>query len=225
MEYLIVKDLGMKFPTKDSKKKYRYVLATCIKCHNNYEVSLRQLTKSPTKMCKECSILKRGDDLRTVGSLEVGTKKIYQAWADMKDRCYNNKSGEYHRYGARGITVCEEWKNSSLEFITWSKAFGDTSKLSLDRKENDEGYSPSNCRWVDKATQAQNTRILQSNNTSGYKGVSFEKRRNTWAAKISVKNKHIRIGTYQSALEAAKAYDAYILSNKLNHTRNFKDDT
>ena len=225
MKELIIEDLGMKFPTETSKKKYRYVLARCVKCELSYEIGLKQLKKSPTKMCKSCSILKRGNDLRTVGSLEEGTKKLYQAWADMKGRCYNTKSSEFHRYGGRGITVCKEWKDSSLEFITWAKTFGDTSTLSLDRIDNNKGYSPDNCRWTDKSTQAQNTRILQNNNTSGYRGVSFEKLKNTWAAKISIKSKHTRIGTYTSALEAAKAYDNYILINKLNHTRNFKDDT
>lgn len=220
MEHLVKKDLGMRSPKSGVGKKYRWILVECISCHKDYEVTKKQWDKSPTKMCKDCSLIKRSADLRTVGSLEPITKKLYQAWADMKGRCYNRNHSEYHRYGERGILVCEEWKNSSKAFIDWSLQFGDTSHLSIDRIDNDKGYSPENCRWTDKSTKVQNTRILQSTNTSGYRGVSFEKRRNTWAAKISVNNKHIRIGTFTSALDAAIAYNKYIDDNNLSHTKN-----
>jgi len=183
---------------------------------------MKQIKNSPTLMCKACSVLHRGNQLRSVDSLGKN-KKLYQAWADMKSRCYNPKSSEYTRYGSRGITVCNAWLNSSKTFIEWAITFGDTSGLSLDRIDNNGNYEPDNCRWATKSTQARNTRVLGSNNTSGYKGVTLDKRRGTYQAKIQVNGKHVHIGIYTKAFEAAKAYDTYVKSNNLEHSINFKE--
>ena len=75
----------------------------------------------------------------------------------------------YKDYGGRGITVCEEWLDVA-NFISWAEStHPNTEGLSLDRIDNDKGYSPENCRWVDKTIQAINQRIGR-NNTSGYVG-------------------------------------------------------
>lgn len=75
-------------------------------------------------------------------------KKLYWIYYAMLDRCYNIKSPRYKDYGARGIKVCNEWKNDNKVFFAWALANGYKEGLTLDRLDNDKGYSPNNCAWV-----------------------------------------------------------------------------
>lgn len=81
----------------------------------------------------------------------------YKSWEAMKARCYNPSTNQYHDYGGRGITVCDRWINS---FENYYADMGPrpSSGHSIDRKNNDLGYSPGNCRWADRSTQHNNTR-------------------------------------------------------------------
>ena len=74
----------------------------------------------------------------------------------MKQRCYNPNCREYEHYGGRGISVCEEWKNSVAEFAKWAYANGYKENLTLDRIDNDGNYEPSNCRWASMEVQENN---------------------------------------------------------------------
>lgn len=94
---------------------------------------------------------------------KTGTR-IYRIYANMKTRCYNMNYPKYNDYGGRGITVCEEWKNSFNSFYTWAISNGYTDKLTIDRIDNNGNYTPSNCRWVDYHIQGINKR-----NTKKYK--------------------------------------------------------
>lgn len=66
----------------------------------------------------------------------------------MLHRCYNQNNKFYKNYGGRGISVCEEWKNSLENFIQWGLTNGWIKGLSLDRKDNDGSYCPENCHWI-----------------------------------------------------------------------------
>lgn len=81
--------------------------------------------------------------------------KLYRVWCSMRERCSNPNNKSYSRYGGRGITVCEEW-NSFSTFKEWALKNGYFEKLTIDRINNEEGYKPSNCRWVDHKTQNRN---------------------------------------------------------------------
>ena len=81
---------------------------------------------------------------------------IYHVWRNMKARCDNPNNKEYHRYGGRGISVCDEWIDSFPAFYEWAKESGYEKGLTLDRINNDEGYSPSNCRWATWKQQSRN---------------------------------------------------------------------
>lgn len=94
---------------------------------------------------------------------------FYGAWIGMKSRCFNPNATGYSNYGGRGITVCEEWKDS---FETW---YNYVSKLkhfrekgrTLDRINNDGNYEPGNVRWATKKEQARNRRcIIRRSRTS-----------------------------------------------------------
>lgn len=93
--------------------------------------------------------------------------------------------------------------------------------LSIDRIDNNKGYSKDNCRWTTRTVQARNKRKLMSTNTSGYKGLCWSKAKNKWLARIKIASKRIHIGIYDDKVEAAKAYDKYITDNNLEHTKNF----
>lgn len=82
---------------------------------------------------------------------------LYKRWASMKSRCNNPRMAQYHDYGGRGITVCDEWSQYA-PFEVWALASGYAEELELDRIDNDQGYSPSNCRWVSRKTNQQNSR-------------------------------------------------------------------
>lgn len=87
--------------------------------------------------------------------------KIYIVWANMVQRCTYPKHQAYHRYGGRGIAVCDEWRDSFQSFYDWAMAHGydenaPKGQCTIDRIDNDKGYSPDNCRWVDMKTQRHN---------------------------------------------------------------------
>lgn len=84
--------------------------------------------------------------------------RIYRIWQAMKTRCYNPNHRHYCDYGGRGITICEEWLNSSVSFINWSYNNGYNDKLSIERKDTNGNYCPENCIWVDSKTQSNNKR-------------------------------------------------------------------
>lgn len=81
--------------------------------------------------------------------------KVYSVWREMRMRCQNPNHEGYADYGGRGITVCPEW-DSFEQFLS---DMGERPKgMTLDRRDNNKGYSKNNCRWATYKTQAQNTR-------------------------------------------------------------------
>lgn len=114
-------------------------------------------------MCKECSIRKRKNNKNQFKKKTMSKTKIYQKWAKMKQRCYNPKDTSYKNYGGRGITVCEEWKNSSKAFIEWAYKNGYNEKhekyeYTIDRIDVNGNYEPANCRFVTSLEQCRNKR-------------------------------------------------------------------
>lgn len=84
--------------------------------------------------------------------------RLYSVWASMKQRCYDKNCHAYRNYGARGIFVCDEWLHDFGAFESWSLSNGYAKGLTIDRVDNDSGYSPENCRWVDLYVQGANKR-------------------------------------------------------------------
>lgn len=104
--------------------------------------------------------------------------RLYRIWSGMKQRCYNQKLREYKWYGARGIKVCDEWRQDFQSFYVWALANGYTDDLSLDRIDGDKNYCPDNCRWAtDKEqhnNQSNNIKITYGNKTQTLKQWSEE---------------------------------------------------
>lgn len=96
--------------------------------------------------------------------------RVYEAWTQLRSRCLNPKHRQFHRYGGRGITVCDRWQGPN-GFVNFLEDMGHPPDgMSLDRERNDDGYHPGNCRWATSKTQARNRR---SNRLIEYRGRSM----------------------------------------------------
>lgn len=139
----------------------------------------------------------------------------YERWWSMIDRCENPASPAYKNYGARGIKVCSRWRgeNGLYHYI---QDMGMPSKgQSLDRINNDLGYSPENCRWASRYEQRQNQRRVASRSLPS--GVSYRKdpaRKKQWLARLEVGGKRVlnkRCFTKEEAISARLAAEKEFL--------------
>jgi hypothetical protein len=90
-------------------------------------------------------------------SIKGQRKRLYTIWVNIKQRCFNPKATSYPRYGEKGITMCEEWKNDYRNFKIWALSNGYEDDLTIDRINNKGNYEPLNCRWVTCKEQSRNT--------------------------------------------------------------------
>lgn len=110
---------------------------------------------------KSCGCLRK--DSTREQFLKHGKRKtkLYGVWAGINKRCYNPRCKDYDRYGGRGITVCDEWRDNFQSFYDWAMANGydenaPRMQCTIDRIDNDKGYCPDNCRWADQKIQQNN---------------------------------------------------------------------
>ncbi len=151
-----------------------------------------------------------------------GSRALYNCWKSMRSRCYNHEDQSYKGYGERGIKICSTWFNDVKEFCDWSKANGWREGLQIDRKDNDKGYYPENCRFVTPLKNANNQRLLRTTNKSGYRGVSWRRTHGKWHSYINYNWKRVNVGYFNSSIEAAKARDKYAIDNDLDVPLNFE---
>lgn len=206
----IIKDLGMKLPHESSNRKRHYVLCVCPKCENEVEIILDSIKSGTSLQCKKCA----NNEKKTHG---LSKTRIHHIWSGILQRCNNENAEIYSSYGARGVTVCDEWLSFSV-FNNWAINNNYNDILSLDRIDPNGNYEPKNCRWTTRLVQSQNQRLLNSKNTSGFKGVSFKSGK--YEASISNNNKRIYLGRFLTPMEAAIAYNNFILLNNTHHTLN-----
>lgn len=146
---------------------------------------------------------------------------LYGVWINMKTRCYNNKNEKYPCYGGRGITVCDEWKHDFMEFRRFAIENGWDDSLQIDRKDNDKGYSPDNCRFVTRDVNINNQQVLRKSNTSGYRGVKRNKY--SWVATVRISGfPHLCKAGFKTAVDAAKFRDSFVIKNGIDTVLNFK---
>lgn len=125
-------------------------------CGNVFIATGKDIRNGSTKSCgclKTKVIVEAG--LRNVTHGETKTR-LYGIWRGMKKRCYIPSDISYKNYGAKGITVCNEWMGSYEVFRDWAMANGYQEHLTLDRINSAGNYTPENCRWADWVTQARN---------------------------------------------------------------------
>lgn len=136
-------------------KNIRTLICRCL-CGNEKEIVRSSLISGLTN---SCGCLARENTIKRStkhGYATKGISKTYSNWHKMIDRCHNKKDLDYRYYGARGIKVCERWRESILNFVEdmGEKPLDKT----LDRIDNDGNYCKENCKWATRSEQQQNTR-------------------------------------------------------------------
>lgn len=123
-------------------------------CGNEIVTTASNLRGGHTKSCVVCGI-----EASRQAKIKHGQShtKLFYVWNSMKNRCENPNAKSYKDYGAKGISVCEEWHDSS-KFFEWAFANGYEDGLEIDRIDVYGNYEPSNCRWITKRENANNKR-------------------------------------------------------------------
>jgi len=216
----IIKEL----PTIKNK---RYARFLC-NCGNTIDTRIDSVKHNRTISCG-CAVKGKRGPQKNKKQYKTGDTNKYGVrlvgiFSKMKDRCYNPKHLKYDYYGGRGITICKEWLENTNLFFDWALINGYTDTLTIDRKDNDGNYTPNNCAWKTRSYQSQNTRLLSIRNKTGYRGVS----KNTsnlspFRARIGFAGKQYLLGYYNTELEAAKAFDSWVIIHKSAHTINGVD--
>lgn len=184
-----LKDLtGQKFAlltvTGKAKSKNGKAYWNCVcECGSSTVVSGTNLR---TGAVKSCGCLKR----KPKETHHLSSTRLYRIWNAIIQRCNNKNNWAYKYYGAKGIIVCDEWKNDFMNFYEWAVANGYSSELTIDRMDNSKDYTPDNCKW--------STRKDQSNNRSFCRFIEYNGETKTlmeWCEELNLNYKlvHSRI--------------------------------
>ena len=132
----------------------------------------------------------------------------HRTWRIMKQRCYDPKHQAYNYYGGKGIIVCSRWRNSYINFIT-DMGRKPTEKHSIERRNGNGNYEPSNCYWATKHEQ-------MANRSNSNKTIGVCKSSTGWEARLTINHKDVLRKWYkteQQAINARKQAEMLYLQN------------
>lgn len=124
-------------------------------CGNSTAVDAGNLRKQSTR---SCGCIRRSRGAEMMARHGARFHPAYTRWNAMISRCYNENHVGYKNYGARGISVCDQWRSDPVAFVKWAEKSGFDCKLELDRRDNEGNYTPENCRWVTRSVNMRNRR-------------------------------------------------------------------
>ena len=141
------------------KVKYKNLrgMARCKMCGVPREVRIADLQAGNGLVGRCCSYRgKKNSNYKHGAYLDSSTKRVYNIYHNMRERCYNPNNPDYERYGGRGVTICELWLSDFNEFLNWSLANGYDKSLTIDKDkiyyvEGLSGplyYGPDRCSWL-----------------------------------------------------------------------------
>jgi len=191
--------------TNNRRHKQRTIYKCKCDCGNIVYVPSNSLITGNTKSCG-CLFI---EHITLHGMTKT---REYNSWQSMLSRCNNPKNMQYRNYGGRGITVCDEWKNSFENFL---KDMGERPEnTSLDRIDVNGNYSPNNCRWATKAEQARNKRQTI--------WITFDEKTQCltdWANEIGISSEGLRYRLKNTTVNNAltKPVDTRFYSEKKRH--------
>ena len=186
---------------RERRGKRNTIMAHCrCDCGSEKDVFWQALADGRVKSCgclnRELTA-KRGHDNARHGG--CGTR-LYRIFRSMRERCERPRHMHYANYGGRGIKVCPEWRGNFAAFREWATSHGYADNLSIDRIDNDRGYSPDNCRWVDTRAQGNNRRTCHLLTVSGQTHTISQWAKLTGIGKTTIKERMRRGWSAERAL-------------------------
>lgn len=189
----------------DSRPKNIRYLCQC-ECGNIKSISLKNLTKGHTKSCgcllkeylEKMDALGKGNRTKKIQAQKlrlesrgepVSKNPLYQTWNSMIRRCHDPKATKYFTYGAKGIHVCQQWRDSLVQFCN-DMGPKPSPQHTIDRINPTGNYEPSNCRWADEYTQCSNRRVPLKIQVATIKGKTLMVAR--WASTLKLNKDKIK---------------------------------
>lgn len=148
--------IGPAFRVRLGSNKATSVAVCSCECGSVFVAQLQYLANGTTKSCgclRTSMIVSRS---KTHGYCETN-RRLYRIWHGMQRRCNDRTNRTYKNYGGRGISICEEWSEVG-PFVEWALLNGYEDGLTIDRKDTNCNYEPSNCRWITNERQQNNRR-------------------------------------------------------------------
>lgn len=183
--------------------------AKCVcDCGNTKIIATSSLKAGLTK---SCGCVRKEISKEKMQTHKLTNSRLYSIYKGMKERCNYKKHKEYSEYGKRGITVCKEWGNDFMNFYNWAMANGYKDNLTIDRINNNKGYSPENCRWATYKEQCNNTR---KNNFITYNNQTHSL--TEWAEILGIKRSTLSSRIHRSNWSIEKAFTSPEMVNQFS---------
>lgn len=168
-------------------------------CGNIFRCNSERLRSGNTK---SCGCLRKEIASRKSYKHGGSKTKLYRIWDEMNGRCHCETNKAFKNYGARGISVCDEWRNDFSAFRLCAISNGYQEGLTIEKVNNNGNYSPDNCKWIPRSDQPRNRRNCHLITYNGETKTLSEWSRELHVDRECVRNKEKILGDWTQAIEA-----------------------